>query len=390
MGLYYDRAEIQIDLDALIHNLTEMKRNIPDDSLILAVVKTDAYGHGAVPIADCLETIPWIWGFGVATVEEGVSLRREGIQKPILILGATFPKEIGKSVAYGLTNNVFTYETARMLSEEAVRRHKTVNIHISVDTGMTRLGFGYGSDDIDTVEAISRLPGLRLEGMFTHFARSDEFDPSATLLQIEKYESFRKQLEERGIICSCHHMANSSGIINLPESSFDVVRAGISMYGMYSGEEVYRDRVKLRPVLSLKSKVIFVKEVPAGIPVSYGGTYITQRMTRIATIPIGYGDGYPRTLSGKGHVLIHGKKAPILGRVCMDQFMVDVTEIPETETGDVATVIGTDGNESITVDDITALSGRFHYEVVCDLNKRIPRTYYRDGGIVQRLDYFVH
>ncbi len=390
MGLYYDRAEIQIDLDALMHNITEMKANIPDSSRIMAVVKTDAYGHGAGPIADCLETMPCIWGFGVATVEEGVSLRREGIQKPILILGATFPKEIGKSVAYGLTNNVFTLETAQMLSAEAVRRHKKVNIHISVDTGMSRLGFGYGTDDIGVVEEIAALPGINLEGMFTHFARSDEFDPAATLLQMEKFESFRNRLEERGITVACRHMANSSGIINLPESSFDVVRAGISMYGMYSGEEVYRDRVRLEPVLSLKSKVIFVKDVPAGNPVSYGGTFVTQRTTKIATIPVGYGDGYPRTLSGKGHVLIHGKKAPILGRVCMDQFMVDVTEIPETVIGDVATIIGRDGNESITVDEIAALSGRFHYEVVCDLNKRIPRTFYRDGVIVQRLDYFVH
>ena len=253
---------------------------------------------------------------------------------------------------------------------------------------MSRLGFQIYEDSVDAIEEISKMPGLKLEGMFTHFAKADETDKAYTDVQIGKYNYMRDELKKRGVTFPIYHCSNSAGIIDIKKANMDLVRAGISIYGLYPSEEVEKKNVPLKPAMELISHVSYVKTVPAGTPVSYGGTYVTEKETSLATIPVGYGDGYPRSLSNKGYVLIHGKKAPIRGRVCMDQFMVDVTDIPDVKFGDKVTLVGKDGDEFLTVETLSDLSGRFNYEFVCDLGKRIPREYIQNGQVIEQVDYF--
>ena len=308
--------------------------------------------------------------------------------KPILILGIVFDEYYPELVRNHIRPAVCEYEEARKLSAEAVSQGETVHIHIALDTGMTRIGFADIPESVEEIRKIAALPNLEIEGMFTHFARADEYDRTPAMVQLKRYLDFADLLEKNGIHIPLHHCSNSAGIIRVPEANLNLVRAGITIYGIYPSEEVEKDIVKLQPVMSLKSHISYVKDVEPGTEVSYGGTYTTDRVTRLATIPVGYADGYPRMLSNKGWVLIHGKKAPICGRVCMDQFMVDITHIPDAKTGDEVTLLGTDGEEEITADTIGDLSGRFSYEFVCDISKRVPRIYIRDGEECGELTYF--
>ena len=373
------RVKAVISLDAVEHNFREMRKNIAEETKMIAVIKADAYGHGAVPIAHLIEDYDYIWGFAAATAEEAIHLREAGITKPILILGIVFDEYFPELVRYEIRPAVCEYEEARKLSDEAVLQKKTVHIHIALDTGMTRIGYADIPENAVKIEKVAKIPNLVIEGMFTHFARADETDRSPALVQLDRYLRFAELLEKRGVHIPVRHCSNSAGIIRVPEANLNVVRAGITIYGIYPSEEVERDIVKLIPAMELKSHVSYVKNVERGTAVSYGGTFITERFTRMATIPVGYADGYPRQLSNKGWVLIHGKKAPILGRVCMDQFMVDVTDIPEVKAGDEVTLMGRDGDEFISVEMLGDLSGRFSYEFVCEISKRVPRVYIKDG-----------
>ena len=384
----YMRVCARVNLDAVAQNMKMMKNNISKDTFMLAVLKSDGYGHGSVPIAKFLEKEPYLWGIAVATLDEACLLRKRGIQKPILVLGVIFPDQYEAMIEQDIRMTVYTLEMAQAVSDLAVKMNKDVRIHIKLDTGMSRLGFLIHEESVKTIAKICRLPHLIPEGMFTHFSKADEADKAFTNVQLEKYLWMKKRLLEENITFSYYHCSNSAGIIDLKEANMDLVRAGISMYGLYPSDEVKKERVPLIPALELISHVSHVKWVDAGTPVSYGGTFITQRRTRIATIPVGYGDGYPRSLSNKGYVLIHGKKAPILGRICMDQFMVDVTEIDDVSFGTKATLIGKDGDAFLPVETLSALSGRFSYEFVCDLNKRIPREYLKDGKVIEQIDYF--
>ena len=386
----YDRVAAYIDLDAVVYNIEHMNRNIRKNTQILGVIKTDAYGHGAEAIASVLQPLPYMWGFGVATVDEAVLLRRSGVTKPILILGYTFPSQIETAVRENLTLTVFEKTLPEMISLEAQKQNKVVNIHIKLDTGMSRLGFRDNEESYQTIKDIIAMPGLNVEGVFSHFSRADERDKTFAHVQLDIYHQILKHLDEDGINFNIRHFDASAGIIDIREGNFDLVRAGISTYGMYPSEEVRKAKVPLRPVLSLKSHVIFVKEVEPGTPVSYGGTYVTMRKTKIATIPVGYGDGYPRLLSNKADVLIHGQRAPILGRVCMDMFMVDVTDIENVQMGDEVTLIGKDGDEKIAVEELSEICGRFNYELCCDLGKRVPRIFMKNGEVVGTKDYFCH
>ena len=244
---------------------------------------------------------------------------------------------------------------------------------------MTRIGFADAQENVEEIKKLSELPNLEIEGMFTHFARADEYDRSPAMVQLERYLDFSRRVEEAGVEIPLHHCSNSAGIIRMPEANLNIVRAGITIYGIYPSSEVERDIVKLEPVMELKSHVTYVKDVPAGAAISYGGTYVADRKIRVATIPVGYADGYSRQLSNKGWVLIHGQKAPILGRVCMDQFMVDVTEIGDVKKGDEVTLIGRDGDEFIGIEEIGDLCGRFSYEFACDISPRVPRVYIKNG-----------
>ena len=374
-----NRVKAVISLDAVEQNFREMRKNIAEDTKMIAVVKADAYGHGAVPIAHLIENHDYIWGFAAATAEEAVHLRQAGITKPILILGIVFDEYFPELVQYDIRPAVCEYDEAKKLSDEAVLQNKTVHIHIALDTGMTRIGYADIPESVEEIKKIAELPNLEIEGMFTHFARADEYDRSPAMVQLERYQDFSKRVEEAGVDIPLHHCSNSAGIIRVPEANLSIVRAGITIYGIYPSSEVERDIVKLAPVMELKSHITYVKDVPAGAAISYGGTYVADKNTRVATIPVGYADGYPRQLSNKGWVLIHGKKAPILGRVCMDQFMADVTEIDNVKKGDEVTLLGRDGDEFISIEEMGDLCGRFSYEFACDISPRVPRVYIKDG-----------
>lgn len=379
----FSRVKAIVSLDAVAHNFREMRKNIAEDTKVIAVVKADAYGHGAVQIARLVEEYDYIWGFATATEEEAIELRRAGIEKPILVLGIVFEEYYPELIRYDIRPAVCEADSAEKLSKEALRQGKTVHIHLALDTGMTRIGFADVPKSVETIKQIQMLPNLEIEGIFTHFARADEYDRSPALVQLERYLDFLKLLEDAGIKIPLLHCSNSAGIIRIPEANLSMVRAGITIYGIYPSSEVERDKIKLETAMEIKSHISYLKDVSPGTAISYGGTFVATKPMKVATIPVGYADGYPRQLSGKGWVLIHGQKAPILGRVCMDQFMVDVTDIPNTSSGDEVTLIGRDGNEVITVEELGELSGRFSYEFICCISKRVPRVYIKDGKITE-------
>lgn len=384
----YKRVAAYVDLDAIEENFEAMKANLKEGTQIAAVVKANGYGHGAAPIARMIEKKDYLWGVAAATIEEAVELRKNGIEKPILILGYVFPEHYEELVRLDIRPTVFRLDMAKELSAEAVRQGKEVKVHIKVDTGMSRIGFADTEDSVKEVCAISQLPGLKLEGLFTHFAKADELDKTATEKQLARYLAFCKACEEAGVSFRIHHCSNSAGIIDLPEANLDMVRAGITVYGLYPSDEVKKDLVPLKPAMEMKSHIVHVKTIAPGTEVSYGGIYTADSPRRIATVPVGYADGYPRSLSNKGCVLVAGKRAPICGRVCMDQMMVDVTEIPEAVPGMEVTMFGKDGEACLSVDELAELSGRFNYEFVCDLSKRVPRIYLRHGEVSEIHDFY--
>lgn len=372
----YVRGYAEVDLDAIVSNMKNMKEHVGTGTRMMGVIKADGYGHGSVPIAKALEKLDGMYGFAVATAEEAFELRESGITLPILILGYAFPNSYAKLVELDISSTVFRPDTVKLLAEEAGKQHKRAKVHIKVDTGMGRIGILPDEEGLEFIKQTAETEGIEIEGIFTHFARADEADKKNALQQIAVFRQFTEEAENTlGLTGLIKHCSNSAGILEIPEANMDVVRAGIGLYGLAPSEEVDMRRISLKPALSLYSTVIYVKWLSAGSPISYGGTYVTDKRRRIATIPLGYGDGYPRGLSGKGYVLIRGQKAPILGRICMDQFMVDVTDIPEVREGDKATLIGRDGKEAISAEMLGALSGRFNYELMCMLNKRIPRVY---------------
>lgn len=378
--LHFDRVCTYIDLDAIKKNLRELHAHMPEGAKLAAVLKADGYGHGSVAIARELEQEEFIWGYALAVAEEAFQLRAAGIQKPILMLGYTFSDCYEALIRQDIRPAVFSMEMAEELSKAAVRVGKSVKIHIKVDTGMGRIGIFPGEDGVAFVDAVSKMEGLEIEGIFTHFAKADEADKTDTFRQAARFTEFISRIEEQlGIMIPIKHCSNSAGILELPELCMDMARVGIAMYGMSPSDEVRVDEVPLTPALSWKSRVAFVKEIGAGSSVSYGGLFTAQETMLVATIPVGYADGYPRSLTGKGSVLIHGRRCPILGRICMDQFMADVSQIPNVKVGDEVILLGKEKEEQITAEELGALSGRFNYELVCDINKRIPRVYLKDG-----------
>ncbi|MDE5819715.1 MAG: alanine racemase [Lachnospiraceae bacterium] len=386
-GLHFERVCAYIDLDAIQGNLRGIHAQMPDGAKLAAVLKADGYGHGSVAIARELEQEDSVWGYALAVAEEAYQLRAAGIQKPILMLGYTFPSCYEELIRQDIRPAVFSMEMAKDLSEAACRIGKTVRIHIKVDTGMGRIGIFPGEEGISFVDAVSKLDGLKIEGIFTHFAKADEADQTETLRQAARFTEFVSRIEQQlQLTIPIKHCANSAAALELPEFCMDMARVGIIMYGLLPSDEVRADVVKLTPALSWKSHIAFVKELEAGASVSYGGLFTAQRRMPVATIPVGYADGYPRSLTGRGSVLIHGKRCPILGRICMDQFMVDVSEVPDAKVGDEVILLGEDGGERITAEELGALSGRFNYELVCDINKRIPRVYVKNGKPVAYKD----
>lgn len=381
----YLRVYAKIDLDAICGNIRAVRSKIGDGVRLMAVIKADAYGHGAVPVGLALQDL--VDGFAIAVVEEGVVLRQNGIHKPMLILGYTDSYQYPDVIRNDIAQTIYSYEMAEQLSQIAVAMGAVAKIHIKVDTGMGRIGFLPDEASVEEVKRIAALPNLEIEGLFTHFAKADMVGREYTQKQFERFCWFSRQLVSAGIRIPVQHVANSAAIMDYEETYLDQVRSGIITYGMYPSEEVDFSHLAITPAMELKSHVIHVKEVPAGTSIGYGGTYVTERTSRIATIPVGYGDGFPRSLSNKGRVLIRGEFAPIVGRVCMDQFMVDITHLPQVEKGDVVTLMGKDKEKQLTVEEVAGLAGSFNYEFCCDVGRRVPRVYYKNGKYDRTVNY---
>lgn len=377
----YTRSAAYINLDAVANNFEEIHKAIKPDTRVVAVIKADGYGHGATEIGKLIEGYDYIWGFATASAEEAYALRYAGLTKPILILGYTFEEDYKKLIANDIRPAVFSLEVAKKISAIAAGFGRKAPIHIKMDTGMSRIGYQVGEAAADEIIEISKLPGIEVEGIFTHFSKADETDLSFARKQIEEFNKIISLCQDRGLDIPLKHCSNSAGIIELPEVNMNLVRAGIIIYGLWPSDEVSKDVLKLQPVMELKSRLVHIKKMEAGRIISYGGTYETKDGDVIGTVSFGYADGYPRGLSNKGYVLVRGKKAPIVGRVCMDQFMINLTNIPEAQVLDEVTLVGSDGEESITMEELGAVSGRFNYEFACDISKRVPRLYKHNGII---------
>lgn len=380
----FDNTYVRIDLDAIRENIETVRRKT--GTAVMAVVKADAYGHGAVPVAQHLRDICSF--FGVSSAAEALELRQAGLDNPILILGHTPVDAFPLVVEQEIRPAIFCWEDALALSEEAQRQGKTAKFHFAVDTGMSRIGFQAEEDAAELCCRIAGLPGLCPEGLFSHFATADCADLSKSREQARKFDWFCELLKQRGLEIPIRHMNNSAGLMNFADQ-YDMVRCGIVTYGLYPSPEVDPKLLPLKPALSWHSHVSHVKTLPAGREVSYGGLYVTREDTRVATIPVGYADGYWRSLSGRFYVLIHGRRAPILGRVCMDQMMVDVTHIPQTQPGDPVTLVGHDGDEVITVEQIAGEAGSFNYEFICGISRRVPRVYEQGGQQIRSVHYLL-
>lgn len=386
MDKYY-RVEADIDLSAIRKNIITMKECIPEDKKLLAVIKANAYGHGAIEVAKELDNLADY--YGVACIDEGMELRNAGIKKPILILGLTDNSEFYDVVKYDITQAICTLEQGKVLSAEAVKAGKTAKVHIKLDTGMNRIGFACKEESVTDIKAITELPNLNVEGIFTHYYKADEYDKTVALRQLDDYTRMIQRLEKAGVTFKIRHISNSAGIMEMPNDTYDMVRSGISTYGLYPSEEMDKEACILYPAMELKSRIAYVKMVKKGETIGYGGTYTLTEDKKIATVGIGYADGYPRALSNQGRMLVHGTYAPIVGRVCMDQTMIDVSHIEDVKIGDEVVLAGCQGENFISVEELAGMSASFNYEFVCDVNRRVPRVFYKEGKAVSEKNYLL-
>ena len=374
------RTWAEIDLDALLHNFMAARHHLPDDVLLAAVIKANAYGHGAVEAAKLLEGKAD--RFAVAMTDEAVELRKAGIRTPIFLLASTPESNFAAIAAYDIEAAVPSFAYGKALCAYGAAHGKTIPYHVALDTGMGRIGFACNEQSLDEIEALSKLPGGKLLGVFSHYAKADCVDKTYAIEQTRRFTAMTEALEARGVSIPLKHLNNSAGLIEMPEK-FDMVREGIILYGLMPSHEVDLSLIGgIRGVMALRSHISFLKTVSEPTPVSYGCTYVTQPGTKVATVSAGYADGVSRLLSNRGQVLVKGLRCPILGRVCMDQFMIDVTHVPEAAVGDTVTIFGRDGNDEITADDVADLIGTIGYEVTCLITPRVPRVYIQDGETI--------
>lgn len=378
----------EIDLDSLAHNIKEVRRITNKEAIVTAVVKANAYGHGSIEAAKVfLEN--GANRLAVATLSEAVELRRAGIDTPILILGYTPDSQHKIAVENDIVEAVYNLESAEKLSQVANSLNKKAKVHIKVDSGMGRIGFPPVDSSIDKIEKISKLPNLEIEGIFTHFAKADEVDKAYTGKQFKNYKWVIERLEDKNIQIPIKHVSNSAATIDLPEYNLNMVRGGIMIYGLYPSDEVDKEKVSLKPAMTLKAKISHLKEVPEGTGISYGQIFVTKRKSKIATIPIGYADGFTRLLTSKAEVAIKGKRAPIVGKICMDQCMIDVTDIEDVKVGDEVVLFGDGTNGVPHIDEVAEKLGTINYEIVCMVGRRVPRVYIKDGKIIKIIDYLL-
>lgn len=381
----YHRTYLKIDLDAIEYNIDNVLRKLAGRAKLLAVIKADAYGNGAVEVGKFLESKCDF--FGVACVEEAMELINAGIKTPILVLGGVSPQQYDVIVENDIRIPIFSYEAAQALSDEAVRQNKNIPFHFCLDTGMSRIGFQVNSESADVCKKITELPNITAEGLFSHFATADEENLEKTLAQKKRFTDFVKLLSERGIAIPIKHISNSAGIMVL-DDTFDMVRSGIITYGLYPSAEVDKSLMDIKPSMEWKTHISHIKTLEAGREISYGGTYVTDKETVVATIPVGYADGYPRCLSNIGRVIVNGRYAPILGRVCMDQFMVDITDIPDVTEENEVTLVGYDGELALTMEEVSEMAHSFNYELPCRISRRVARVYTHNGEVVKTVNYF--
>ncbi|MBL0389303.1 alanine racemase [Tumebacillus sp. ITR2] len=371
----------EVHLDNLAHNIQGIHAQLPAGTRLMAVVKAGGYGHGAVPVArKALQSGATY--LAVSSVDEALELRKAGIRAPILVLGYTPPGQAALVVEHDLTQTLYQEEMLQALNQEALEVGKLARVHVKADTGMGRLGFTSVEETVRFVRLAQSLPGVVVEGLFTHFATADEADKSYAEEQVARWNDILRALSDEGLQIPLQHISNSAGILNFPQLPGNMVRLGISMYGCYPSEDVPRD-VKLRPVMKLVSQIVHLKDVEPGTKISYGATFEAKRPTKIATIPIGYADGYSRQLSNRGELLVRGRRARIAGRVCMDQLMIDVTEIDDVQVGDEVVLYGAQGEDEITLDEVASLIGTISYEVLCAVGRRVPRMYMEGTEIVE-------
>ena len=380
-----ESTKLMIDLDAIRHNIQAVKAKA--GAPVMAIIKADAYGHGAVQLAKHLDDCCAF--FGVSSILEALELRQAGIQKPMLILGYTPVSSFPEAVRLNIRPAIFHYEDALALSQAAGELGMTAKFHFAVDTGMSRIGFQVTREDADICAKIARLPNLEAEGLFSHFATADCADLTRAKRQAERFACFDRMLKERGVVIPLRHLDNSAGLMNFG-CEYEMVRSGIVTYGMYPSDEVDPGLLELRPALRWETRIVHINLLEPGREIGYGGTYTTTHLTRVATLPVGYADGYRRNLSGRFYVLIRGRKAPILGRICMDQMMVDITDIPDARLGDPVVLVGKDGEEQITVEQIAAQGDSFNYEFVCGISRRVPRVYTLGGRVDHRVSYLLN
>lgn len=381
----YHRTYAKIDLDAIEYNTDNILKKLNKKAKLLEVIKADAYGHGAVEVGRLLESRCDF--FGVACVEEAAELLNAGLTKPMLVLGYVSPEQFDEVVKNDIRIPVFSYDAAKALSDEAVRQNKNIPFHFCIDTGMSRIGFQVNEESADICKKITCLPNITAEGLFSHFAAADEKDLTKTKKQKELYKAFVSMLEERGIDIPIKHLSNSAGIM-IFDDNFDMVRAGIMTYGLYPSEDVDKTLLDIKPAMEWKTHISHIKTLEAGREISYNGTYVTNKRTVVATVTVGYADGYPRCLSNKGRVIVNGRYAKILGRVCMDQLMIDITDIPNVKTDDEVTLVGRDGDAVLTMEEVSGLAHSFNYELPCRISRRVPRVYIKNGKAVKTVTYY--
>lgn len=374
---------MEVDLDNLVHNIRQIKANITNPTSVMGIIKADGYGHGSLEVARVLKE-EGVDRFGVAVLDEGIQLRAAGIKEPILVLGYTPPQLFEQLLEYRITPTIYNYGDAVKLSELACAKGTKMRIHLKLDTGMGRIGLVSVQDSLDIVSNIYQLSSIIVEGIFTHFSVADERDKSYTKEQYKKYINFITALRKRGIDIPLCHAGNSAACIDLPDMHLDMVRPGIILYGLYPSDQVDKEKLKLKPLASLRARIAHVKTVPAGTSIGYGRRYVSKATSVIATLPIGYADGYTRMLSGKASVLVRGARAPLVGNICMDQCMIDVTGIPDVKVGDEVILMGKQDGQSVTAEELADLIGTINYEIVCMIGKRVPRVYVKDG-VIQKI-----
>jgi alanine racemase len=379
-------AYAEINLDNLIHNMREIKRLSIAETKVMAVIKADGYGHGATKIAQVLLD-NGADALAVAVLDEAIELRQAGIIAPIFILGYTQPERSEEVVKYDLEQSIFSFESAEALSKAAKAQNKTVSVHVKIDTGMGRVGLQPDNESVEIIKEISNLASLKIKGIFTHFATADEINKNYTQMQFDKFNWICTKLEEQGIKIEVKHCGNSATIIDLPTMHLNMVRAGIMMYGLAPSNEVMLNKLELKQVMSLKVRITHIKEIEAGQSVSYGRRFTADKKTMIASLPIGYADGYTRLLTGKAEALVKGQRVPVVGSICMDQCMIDVTGIEDVKVGDEVVLFGHQGEEYISIDEVAKKLGTINYEIVCMISRRIPRVYVSNGEVAEVLNY---